>query len=168
MRRILLPGIILAFSVRAICQSPALAGNIAAPPVKAQEPQEFKRVSNNPNHLPPLAKPIEIVGEVVDSWCYSSQTMGEGRGERHKACGLACAYGGVTLGIVDDQGTLYIAAKHKGYTGCKELLTPFMAKRVKVKGWLGTKGGCKILKIVSVEEVKSGPQAGASYNDPHK
>jgi hypothetical protein len=102
----------------------------------------------------PQTKTVTIVGEVVDSWCYSSQVMGPGRGERHKACGLACAHGGVTIGIVDDEGTLYICAKHKAYTGCKELLTPFMAKRVKILGWLGEKGGCKVLKVAEVEEVK--------------
>ncbi|HEY9718579.1 MAG TPA: hypothetical protein V6C69_13995 [Trichormus sp.] len=110
----------------------------------------------------PQTTTVTIVGEVVDSWCYSSQVMGPGRGERHKACGLACAHGGVTLGIVDDEGTLYICAKHKAYTGCKELLTPFMAKRVKILGWLGQKGGCKVLKVAEVEEVKDGSAAGST------
>lgn len=99
----------------------------------------------------PRAKEFQVTGEVVDSWCFASQTMGPGRGPRHQACGLACAAGGVTLGILDDQGNLYIAAKHKGYQGCKELLMPFMAKRVHVVGWLAQAGGCNILKVQSVK-----------------
>jgi hypothetical protein len=102
----------------------------------------------------PRAKEFELTGEVVDTWCFTSQTMGPGRGNRHQACGLACAAGGVTLGIVDDKGTLYIAAKHKGYQGCKELLMPFMAKRVHVVGWLAQAGGCNVLKINSVKLAK--------------
>lgn len=99
----------------------------------------------------PQVKDFEVTGEVVDAWCFSSKIMGPGRGERHKSCGIACAMGGVTLGIVDDSGQLYIAAKHKGYTGCKELLVPYMAKRVHAKGWLAESGGCKLLKIATVE-----------------
>jgi len=122
--------------------------------IKAMSSDDAARKENL--RFPPLTKAVEITGEVVDSWCYTSQVMGPGRGERHKACGLACAHGGVTIGIVDDKGTLFIAAKHKGFQGCKELLTPYMAKRVKVKGWLASKGGCNVLKIQSVEEVKPG------------
>ena len=40
---------------------------------------------------PTQPKEIEITGEVVDAWCYASQTMGPGQGEGHKACALAGA-----------------------------------------------------------------------------
>ncbi len=99
----------------------------------------------------PRSQEFQVTGEVVDAWCFASQTMGPGRGYRHQACGLACAAGGVSLGIVDDKGNLYIAAKHKGFKGCKELLMPFMAKRVHVVGWLAQTGGCNILKIKTVQ-----------------
>jgi hypothetical protein len=101
----------------------------------------------------PHVTKVDLVGEVVDSWCFSSGVMGPGRGPRHN-CGLACAMGGVTLGIVDDNNVLYIAAKHQGYTGCQDLLTPFMAERVHIKGWLAESGGCKLLKIATVERAK--------------
>lgn len=101
-------------------------------------------------------KPIEVIGEVVDSWCFTSGVMGEGRGESHRKCGRLCVGGGVTAGILADDGTLYIAAKHQGYTGCAGLLLPYVADRVKVKGWLAERGGLKLLKINSVERVKSG------------
>jgi hypothetical protein len=95
-----------------------------------------------------------VEGEVVDTWCYTSGVMGEGRGEKHKSCGRKCVGGGVTAGILADDGTLYIAAKHQAYNGCAGLLLPYVAMRVKVKGWLAEKGGCKLLKINSVEPVK--------------
>jgi len=98
---------------------------------------------------------VTITGEVVDAWCYASQTMGPGQGEGHKACALACSYGGVTMGILQD-GTrdLYIAAKsNKPYKGCNELLIPYIAQKVTVTGWVGTLGGCRMLKIESLTPV---------------
>ncbi|MGH9554083.1 MAG: hypothetical protein ACRD3W_32190 [Terriglobales bacterium] len=111
-------------------------------------------VKPHPPRYAPKTKDVVITGEVVDSWCFASQVMGPGRGERHKACALACVHGGVTPGIVDDQGNLYIAAKHHAYTGCQDLLLPYVAKRVKVTGWLAVKGGCNLLKIAKVELAK--------------
>ena len=130
---------------------PQSKGKVLAQPTSSQTPPKRFTIPVGERGLRPLAQPFSVVGEVVDSWCYASQVMGSGRGEAHKPCGLACAYGGVTMGIVDDTGKLYIAAKSKGFTGCKDLLVPYMAKRVKVTGWLATKGGSNILKIQSVE-----------------
>ena len=81
--------------------------------------------------------------------------MGEGRGEQHKACGTACVLGGVSCGIVDDQGRLFVCAKSKAYKGCAEMMGRYVAKRVRVKGWLSERGGCRVLKLNSVEEVKA-------------
>lgn len=108
--------------------------------------------------MPPImqnrAKPVEITGEVVDTWCWSSGVMREGRGAKHKSCALACVAGGVTAGIVDDKGNLYIAAKSKAYNGCRDQLLPFVSKRVKIKGFIASRGGCSVLKISEVKEVK--------------
>lgn len=121
---------------------------------KQTQSQAGSLIAPQDRKLRPMVERLSITGEVVDTWCYASQVMGSGRGDVHKPCGLACGHGGVTMGIVDDQGTLYIAAKSKGYTGCKELLLPFMAKRVTATGWLATKGGSKIMKIQKVELAK--------------
>jgi len=97
--------------------------------------------------------PIELEGEVVDAWCWSSGVMGPGRGPEHKKCAMRCILGGVSAGIVDDNDNLYIAAKSQAYSGCKEQLAPFIEHRVKIKGWLAERGGCKILKISKVEDL---------------
>ncbi len=113
-----------------------------------------------------IAKPqiekVKITGEVVDAWCYASQTMGPGRGEGHKACAMACGYGGVTMGILEDGSKdLYIAAKSsKPYKGCNDLLIPYTAQKVTVTGWAGTLGGSRVLKIETItplEETKTDP-----------
>ena len=95
-------------------------------------------------------KAIELEGEVVDAWCWSSGVMKEGRGPAHRSCGLACVKGGVSCGIVDDDNNLYIAAKSKAYRGCNEMLAPYVAKRVKIKGWLTERGGCRLIKVGEV------------------
>ena len=100
-------------------------------------------------------QPIEMEGEVIDTWCYVSGVMGPGRGPEHEKCGRLCVGGGVTAGILDDKGNVYIAAKHQGYKGCAGLLLPYVAKRVRVKGWLAERGGVKLLKIRTVEEVNA-------------
>jgi len=150
----------------AAAPTPAPAAKAAANSAASAAGQDDPKTRHRKWRYQPQTKTVQITGEVVDSWCYASQVMGPGRGERHKACGLACAHGGVTIGLVDDQGTLYICAKHKAYTGCKELLTPYMAKRVKVSGWLAQKGGCNVLKIASVEEVKSTAPTAAAASSP--
>jgi hypothetical protein len=140
-------------AVRDKAQSSSLP-NRAAKPVVVAEDQVQPLIPLSQRNIRPVTKPFVVTGEVVDSWCYASQTMGLGRGEAHKPCALACIHGGVTPGIVDDQGTLYIAAKYKAYTGCRDLLLPYVAQKVKATGWLTTKGGCNIMKIMKVEPVK--------------
>lgn len=99
---------------------------------------------------------VTVIGEVVDAWCYASQTMGPGKGESHKACALACINGGVSVGILEEStGNLFIAAKYKGYQGCRELLLPLVGEKVKATGWVGDLGGCRMLKIKTVEKVDS-------------
>lgn len=132
-------------SVKLIAQK-----SVPPPPQKTLAQRRDEKVTIKAN-----TKPIELEGEVVDSWCYSSGVMGEGRGEKHRKCGRLCVGGGVTAGILTDDGTLYIAAKHQAYNGCAGLLLPYVADRVRVKGWLSERGGVKLLKILKVERVKT-------------
>jgi hypothetical protein len=128
---------------------------LGAPPASFAE--------KHPQLYRPQWSPVEVTGEVVDSWCYASKSVGDGRGPDHVACAKACVHGGVTIGIVDDTGKMYIASKTKAYSGCQALLEPFVAKRVHIKGMLATIGGCPLLKINSVEEVKDG-KGGTNAN----
>jgi hypothetical protein len=106
------------------------------------------------------SEPIDVVGEVVDTWCYASKSVGDGRGPAHKKCAEVCIQGGVSAGIVDEKGNLYVAAKTKAYTGANRMLLPFVAKKVVAHGWVSRAGGCQLLKIDSVEEWKPGMKIG--------
>lgn len=97
----------------------------------------------------------ELVGEVIDAWCYCSKVMGDGRGKEHEKCAKLCVAGGVSAGILTDDGTVYIAAKHQGYKGANGILLPYVAKRVRVKGWIAERGGIKVVKVKEVELLDS-------------
>lgn len=113
-------------------------------------------------------RPITVEGEVIDAWCYCSGVMGPGRGPEHEKCAKLCVAGGVSAGILTDDGTVYIAAKHQAYKGCNGLLLPYVAQRVKATGWVAEKGGCRVLKISKVEPVGKGSSDRSSDKSPEK
>jgi len=53
-----------------------------------------------------------ITGEVMDTWCYTSQIMGPSNfviGSAHHTCAVWCAAGGIPVGLLDQQdGTVYM------------------------------------------------------------
>lgn len=62
-------------------------------------------------------KPIEIKGEIIDTWCYLSGVMGGQDaviGTAHHTCALWCAAGGIPVGVLDEDGQIYMVLKIKG------------------------------------------------------
>lgn len=63
------------------------------------------------------AKPIEIKGEVIDTWCYFSGVMGGEDavvGSAHHTCALWCAAGGIPVGVRTEEGDVYMVLKYEG------------------------------------------------------
>lgn len=56
---------------------------------------------------------ITVSGEVIDSWCYLSEIMYP-LGTAHHQCALWCAVGGIPVGILGDDGTVYILLSFEG------------------------------------------------------
>ena len=56
------------------------------------------------------AKRVKVTGEVIDSWCYISGIM-FATGTAHHQCALWCAAGGIPVGILGDDGTVYLVLK---------------------------------------------------------
>lgn len=52
-------------------------------------------------------KRVKVTGEVIDSWCYLSEIM-FALGSAHHRCAVWCARGGVPVGILGDDGEVYI------------------------------------------------------------
>ena len=63
------------------------------------------------------AKPVEIKGEVIDTWCFLSGVMGGEDavvGTAHHTCALWCAAGGIPVGVLTEDGEIYMVLKIKG------------------------------------------------------
>ena len=63
------------------------------------------------------AKPIEIKGEVIDTWCFFSGVMGGEDaviGSAHHTCALWCAAGGIPVGVLTEDGDVYMVLKYEG------------------------------------------------------
>lgn len=52
-------------------------------------------------------KRVTVTGEVIDSWCYLSEIM-FALGSAHHRCAVWCARGGIPVGILGDDGEVYI------------------------------------------------------------
>lgn len=88
-----------------------------------------------------------IKGEVVDLWCYMDHAA---RGEKHKACAVACAKMGNPIGIVDAKGNIYVAVGSELHQSDRDRLIDKMAQQVTVTGKVVNRGGMKMLYVQSI------------------
>lgn len=95
-----------------------------------------------------------VTGEVVDVSCYLQ--LGK-RGEAHVACGTKCIANGQPIGVVDDDGNLYIvmAEEHHprrdGQVELKTVLGPLLAKTVTLTGMMTEMKGYRALFVNAAE-----------------
>jgi len=71
----------------------------------------------NSSHAATDPKLIEIKGEIIDTWCYLSGVMGGQDavvGTAHHTCALWCAAGGIPVGVLTEEGEIYMVLKIKG------------------------------------------------------
>lgn len=67
--------------------------------------------------LPALAAEgtrIQVKGEIIDTWCYYSGVMGGPdavQGSAHHTCALWCSAGGIPVGLLAEDGTVYMVLK---------------------------------------------------------
>lgn len=57
---------------------------------------------------------ITVTGEAIDTWCYYSGVMGEPDavvGSAHHTCALWCSAGGIPVGLLAEDGTVYMVLK---------------------------------------------------------
>jgi len=57
-----------------------------------------------------VGKRVNVTGEVIDSWCYITEIM-FAKGTAHHQCAVWCAAGGIPVGILADDGQVYMALK---------------------------------------------------------
>lgn len=60
---------------------------------------------------------IQVKGEIIDTWCYYSGVMGGPdavTGSAHHTCALWCSAGGIPVGLLAEDGTVYMVLKIEG------------------------------------------------------
>jgi len=63
------------------------------------------------------AEKTTLTGELIDTWCYYSGVMGGPDatvGSAHHACALWCAAGGIPVGLLAEDGTVYMLLGFEG------------------------------------------------------
>lgn len=66
---------------------------------------------------PAFAQKTTLTGEIIDTWCYLSGVMGGAEsvvGTSHHTCAVWCAAGGIPVGMLGEDGTLYMVLKLNG------------------------------------------------------
>jgi len=107
------------------------------------------------------AESVTVTGEIMDTWCYFSGVMGGPDavvGSAHHTCAMWCAAGGIPVGILADDGTVYMVLKIEGRATAKadESLLSIQSDRVTAKGDLYQRDGLNYIvveKIVSNEGI---------------
>ena len=63
---------------------------------------------------------VTITGEAIDTWCYYSGVMGPPesvQGTAHHTCALWCSAGGIPVGLLGEDGQVYMVLKIAGDDG---------------------------------------------------
>ena len=60
---------------------------------------------------------VQVTGEIIDTWCYFSGVMGGPDavvGTAHHTCALWCSAGGIPVGLLAEDGTVYMVLRIEG------------------------------------------------------
>jgi hypothetical protein len=125
---------------------------------------------------------IEVSGEMIDTWCYFSGVMGGTDavvGSAHHTCALWCAAGGIPVGLLADDGTVYMVLKLEGADPLAEpeTLLTVASHRLTADGLHYVRDGVNYLVVEDVVEDMGvttlnhenfGPVPGFAIPDPNE
>lgn len=98
---------------------------------------------------------VEVRGEIIDTWCYFSGVMGGPEavvGSSHHVCAMWCAAGGIPVGLLTEEGEVYMILKLAGeekVTGGDTVLD-LQSDVIRADGLLYERDGIKYLVVESV------------------
>ena len=97
---------------------------------------------------PVAAQPQTVKGEVIDVTCYTKDKTS--KGADHADCALSCAKKGGKMGVLADDGTVYVITGE--YTADKnKKLLPYVAKSVAATGNVAEADGQKTIAATKIE-----------------
>lgn len=125
---------------------------------------------------------IQVKGEIIDTWCYYSGVMGGPGavvGSAHHTCALWCSAGGIPVGLLADDGTVYMVLKIEGdsHSAGGDTQLKLASHEITADGMLYHRDGLNYLvveKVVSDHGITNlnhedyGPIPGFAIPDPTK
>ena len=125
---------------------------------------------------------IQVKGELIDTWCYFSGVMGGPDavvGSAHHTCALWCSAGGIPVGLLGEDGKVYMVLKIQGddSSAAGDTLLSLASHQIEADGIYYERDG---LNYIVVEEVLAdngityhnhedyGPVPGFAVPDPNK
>jgi len=100
---------------------------------------------------------VTVTGEFIDTWCYMSGVMGSPDavvGSAHHTCALWCSAGGIPVGILAEDGTVYMVLKvgDNAQSNGDQMLLTMASETVTADGMLFRRDG---LAYIVVNEIVS-------------
>ena len=97
---------------------------------------------------------VQVRGEIIDTWCYLSGVMGGPDavvGTAHHTCALWCAAGGIPVGVLAEDGTVYMVLKWEGNGDVAgDTLLRVQSHEIEADGILHERDGIKYLIVEKV------------------
>jgi len=120
----------------------ALALALAALPMTAQAATKGERVT--------------LKGELIDTWCYFSGVMGAPDsvvGSAHHTCAMWCAAGGIPVGMLGEDGEVYMILKLPGEENANggETFVTMTNDTIVADGMMYERDGLKYLVVSKVK-----------------
>ena len=94
---------------------------------------------------------VKVTGEVIDTWCTITEIMFP-EGSAHHQCAVWCAAGGIPVGILSDDGTIYMVLKvgDDATSVANPAVLEIQSHQVKVDGALYKRDGINYLVVDEV------------------
>jgi len=113
------------------------------------------------------SKRVSVTGEIMDTWCYVSGVMGAAEatlGSAHHTCAIWCAAGGIPVGLLGDDGQVYMVLQleGKGTAGGDPSFLDLQSETVKAEGEVYERDG---LTYLVVEKILTNEGIAATHED---
>lgn len=98
---------------------------------------------------------VTVTGEIMDTWCYYSGVMGAKEavvGSSHHTCAIWCAAGGIPVGLLTDEGEVYLVLELEGVgtAGGAKTVLDIQSERITADAMLYERDGFKYLVVEKV------------------
>jgi hypothetical protein len=95
-------------------------------------------------------KGMTVRGEILDMACYVAH---EAKGPDHAACAKRCVKGGQPMGLLAEDGTVYLLYANHEDGSAYEQAKEYAGQKVEIVGIAATQAGIKGLEVSSVKKL---------------